>query len=242
MHIVIVDDEPKIRNGLLKLLSAHVGWEVTGAFEEAKEALKFLYENPVDVMITDIKMPELSGLDLISRIREANQEVDIVILSGYSNFTYAQRAIELGVRRYLTKPTNPKEVISVLSKIEEELNCKEKVEDERPDVEASNLIVSKTLEYIERNYSGKITLKDMADELFITPNYLCRLFKRHTGKNLMEYVTEYRMLKAQKFLKDIHYKISEISEMVGYNDTKYFSSTFKKIYGMTPLDYRNGKT
>ena len=75
MHIVIVDDEPKIQKRTFKTLSAHVGWEVTGALK-AKEALKFLYENPVDVMITDIKMPELSGLDLISRIREANQEVD----------------------------------------------------------------------------------------------------------------------------------------------------------------------
>ncbi len=65
MKIVIVDDEPKICRGLLKLLSSHEGWSVAGVFEEAQSALKFLYEQDADVMITDIKMPESSGLELI---------------------------------------------------------------------------------------------------------------------------------------------------------------------------------
>jgi len=241
MNLIIIDDEPKARKGLLKLLGSNGGWKVLGAFEEAMAAMKFMYENPVDVMITDIRMPEISGLELIHQIRQINQEVQIIIISGYSNFSYAQKAIELGVRRYLTKPTNTKELISILTTIEEEFSEKIQKEIEKPDIKTSNLIVAKTIEYIEINYSRKITLKGMADELYISPNYLCRLFKRHTNKNLMEYVTGYRMNKAKKYLKDIQYKVSEVAEMTGYNDTKYFSSTFKKIYKMTPLEYRNGK-
>jgi len=241
MNLIIIDDEPKARKGLLKLLGSNGGWKVLGAFEEAMAAMKFMYENPVDVMITDIRMPEISGLELIHQIRQINQEVQIIIISGYSNFSYAQKAIELGVRRYLTKPTNTKELISILTTIEEEFSEKIQKEIEKPDIETSNLIVAKTIEYIEINYSRKITLKGMADELYISPNYLCRLFKRHTNRNLMEYVTGYRMNKAKKYLKDIQYKVSEVAEMTGYNDTKYFSSTFKKIYKMTPLEYRNGK-
>ena len=95
MKILIIDDEPKIRNGLSNLLTRREGWEVAGAYENAADALKYLAVNQVDVMITDIKMPEISGLELIARIRERDKKTAIIILSGYSNFQFAQRAIEL---------------------------------------------------------------------------------------------------------------------------------------------------
>lgn len=118
MKILIIDDEPKIRNGLSNLLTRREGWEIAGAYENAADALKYLAVNQVDVMITDIKMPEISGLELIARIRERDKKTAIIILSGYSNFQFAQRAIELGVSRYLTKPTNPRELICVLEETE----------------------------------------------------------------------------------------------------------------------------
>ena len=241
MNLIIIDDEPKARNGLAKLLGSNANWKVLRVFEHAIDAIKFLYENPVDVMITDIRMPEISGLELIQQARQIDRELQIIIISGYSDFSYAQKAIELGVRRYLTKPTRTKELISILTAIEKELDEKIKAETENPNMIASNLIVAKAIEYIEKNYSDKITLKAMADELYISPNYLCRLFKHHTNKNLMEYITAHRMNKAKEYLKDIQYKVSEVAKMVGYTDTKYFSSTFKKTFKMTPLEYRNGK-
>jgi two-component system response regulator YesN len=252
VKLMIVDDEPKIRNGLLKLLGAREGWQVTGVFEDALSALTALYDDEADVIVTDIKMPEVSGLELIRQIRERNQDIHIVILSGHSNFAYAQKAIELGVTRYLLKPTNPRELIAVLEGIEKELNQgREAAMDGKQlsrEAEAGpaadgdgvgNLLVQKAIQYVEVHYGGRITLKDMSEELHLSPNYLCELFKRHTGKNLMEYVTEYRMMKARTYLNHVEYKVSDVAEMVGYKEAKYFSSTFKKIYGMTPLEYRN---
>jgi len=241
MDIVIVDDEPKIRNGLERLLSAEQDFHVAGAFDEAQKAFAYLEENPVDVLVTDIRMPEISGLELITRIRELNRELQIIILSGYSDFSYAQKAIELGVRRYLTKPTNTVELMTILQKISRQVQDRQAKENKSTDAEASNLIVLKALQYIETNYSKKITLGGMAAELFVTPNYLCRLFKRNMHKNLMKYLIEFRMEKAKVLLKDVRYKIVDVAEMVGYNGTKYFSSSFKKIYGITPMEYRNTK-
>ena len=251
---MIVDDEPKIRKGLLKLLGAREGWQVSGVFEDAHSALTALYDQEVDVIVTDIKMPEVSGLELIRQIRERNQEIRIVILSGHSNFAYAQKAIELGVTRYLLKPTNPRELIAVLEGIEKELEpAREEGEQEgqiQGDTAADNLadgdsvgnlLVQKAIRYVEVHYGGRITLKDMSEELHLSPNYLCELFKRHTGKNLMEYVTEYRMIKARTYLNHVEYKVSDVAEMVGYKEAKYFSSAFKKTYGITPLEYRNKK-
>ena len=154
--------------------------------------------------------------------------------------------------RYLLKPTNPRELVAVLEGIEKELKqgAGDAPDKKQPPQEGEagsgadgdgvgNLLVQKAIQYVEVHYGGRITLKDMSEELHLSPNYLCELFKRHTGKNLMEYVTEYRMMKARNYLNHVEYKVSDVAEMVGYKEAKYFSSTFKKMYGMTPLEYRN---
>lgn len=190
MKLIIVDDEPKIRKGLTKLLDAQEGFQVTGVFEDVHSALKALYELEADVIITDIKMPEVSGLELIRQIRERNLNIRIIILSGYSNFSYAQKAIELGVTRYLLKPTDSRELLSVLRELEQELFPETHEKEERQDRpaegenEVGNLLVLKAIQYIAVHYGGRITLTDMAGELHLSPNYLCELFKRHTGKKI----------------------------------------------------------
>lgn len=237
MKILIIDDEPKIRNGLSNLLTRREGWEVAGAYENAADALKYLAVNQVDVMITDIKMPEISGLELIARIRERDKKTAIIILSGYSNFQFAQRAIELGVSRYLTKPTNPRELICVLEETEKKLGGKQEKEEDSGKI--PNLFVQKAADYIKLNYSEKISIKEIADQLYLSPNYLSELFKKHTGKTISEYLTEYRLEKACQLLDYAEYRVGDVSGMVGIHDGRYFSNMFKKKYGMTPTEYRN---
>lgn len=237
MKILIIDDEPKIRNGLSNLLTRREGWEVAGAYENAADALKYLAVNQVDVMITDIKMPEISGLELIARIRERDKKTAIIILSGYSNFQFAQRAIELGVSRYLTKPTNPRELICVLEEKEKKLGGKQ--EKEKDSGKIPNLFVQKAADYIKLNYSEKISIKEIADQLYLSPNYLSELFKKHTGKTISEYLTEYRLEKACQLLDHAEYRVGDVSGMIGIHDGRYFSNMFKKKYGMTPTEYRN---
>lgn len=238
MNIVIVDDEPKIARGLLKLLSQQEDDKAVGIFLDATEALDFIEKNAVDVVITDIRMPGISGLELIRRIRIINEELPIIILSGYGDFSYAQKAIELGVTRYLLKPTDPAELLSALETIRENSSIAPKKDAEQP-VQIQNLLVRKAVQYIHENYARHITLKRMAEELFVSPNYLCELFKRHTGKNVMEYLSDHRLHEAETYLRQIACKVADVSKLVGYKDAKYFSTAFKKKYGMTPLEYRN---
>ena len=237
MKIVIVDDEPKIRNGLSKLLSSRPGFDITGVFENAMEALEQLSVSYADVIITDIKMPEINGLDLINRIREKDENTKIIILSGYSDFSFAQRAIELGVTRYLTKPTNARELIGILEEIEK--NIQKPWSEEKQEMKVTNLFVQKAMDYISMNYSQKLTLTKISEQLCITPNYLSELFKKHTGQNVSEYIIDYRLEKACQFLKNPQLRIGEVSEKVGINDVRYFSSMFKKKYNLTPTEYRN---
>ena len=237
MKIVIVDDEPKIRNGLSRLLSSRPGFEVAGVFDNAAEALEQLSVCHADVIITDIKMPEISGLELIDRIREKDQETKIIILSGYSDFAFAQRAIELGVMRYLTKPTNARELIGILEGIQKE--SEEKQQTKEPEKKVTNLFVQKAIDYISLNYPEKLSLTKIAEQLCITPNYLSELFKKHTGKNVSEYIMDYRLEKACQYLENPQLRIGEIAVKVGISDVRYFSSMFKKKYELTPTEYRN---
>ncbi|MEL7607880.1 MAG: response regulator [Bacillota bacterium] len=238
MNIVIVDDEPKIARGLLKLISAREEYKAAGIFCDAAEALAFIERNPVDAVITDIRMPGISGLELIRRIRAVKAGVPIIILSGYGDFAYAQKAIEMGVIRYLLKPTVPTELIGALEAIRAELACVPEKETEQS-AKIRNLLVRKAVEYIEKNYSGTVTLRKMAEALYVSPNYLCELFKRHTGRNIKEYLADYRLHLAKTYLGQVACKVSDVSKLVGYTDAKYFSTAFKKKYGMTPLEYRN---
>lgn len=174
MTIFIVDDEPKIRNGMGKLLSAHPRWQVQ-TFADAKSALHRLYEGEADVIITDIQMPDVSGLDMIESVRQVNKTVPILILSGYSRFDYAQRAIESGVRKYLTKPTNPVDLIAALEQIEreqcEQIQRLQRQAQKEPDLKpVDNLLVLRAIEYLQAHYAERIGLAQTAQALYISPN------------------------------------------------------------------------
>ena len=244
MKIMIVDDEPKIRRGMKTLLEEQDGFEVIGIYDNAMSSLSDLDEKQPNVLITDIKMPEYSGLDLLEKIREKDKNLYIIILSGYGSFKYAQRAIRSGVYRYLTKPTNPRELISVLREIElkiEGVNRTVSKSEEKESVEVGNLLIRKALDYIELHYAEKIGLKTLSDALYISPNYFSDLFRRHMKVKFSDFLIEYRLKKACILLKKPEYKVSEIAEMVGFRDSTYFSTVFKKTYNLTPLEYKNTK-
>lgn len=244
MKIMIVDDEPKIRRGMKTLLEEQDGFEVIGIYDNAMSSLSDMAEKQPNVLITDIKMPEYSGLDLIEKIREKDKNLYIIILSGYGSFKYAQRAIRSGVYRYLTKPTNPRELISVLREIElkiEGVNRTVSKSEENESVEVGNLLIRKALDYIELHYAEKIGLKTLSDALYISPNYFSDLFRRHMKVKFSDFLIEYRLKKACILLKKPEYKVSEIAEMVGFRNSTYFSTVFKKTYNLTPLEYKNTK-
>lgn len=237
MRAIVVDDEPKIRKGLSSLIGRAKDWEVTGCFGAASEALEYLKRHSVELIVTDIRMPQTSGLDLIYKIREVNRQIAIIIVSGYSDFSYAQRAIELGVKRYLTKPTNPTELFRVLEEIRSNIAPGRTEQAKEP----ANQLIAKVQRYIAENYSRKLALKEIADEMYISPNYLCDLFKRHTGQTITEYISQYRIERAKELLQDVRYKINDVAELSGFSDSQYFSRTFKGNTGMTPTEYRNKK-
>lgn len=239
MKIVIIDDEPKTRNGLSRIISQHESWDVVQSFSSAEEAITYLKEISVDVVITDIRMPGKSGLDMIAELHEYTPKTSFIILSGYELFEYAKRSIDLKVQKFLVKPVSPSEVHEVLEQIEMELTEKNQNNISHIPTETNNLLVYRTKEYIYMNYKNKCSLKDAASILFVSPNYLSSLFKEKTGENFSTFLMNVRMEKSLKYLMDVKYTISEISEIVGFTDYRYYCTAFRKKYGDSPKQYRN---
>lgn len=240
MKILIVDDEPKIRTGMHHLLSRHEGWQVE-AFADARSALDHISEQGADVVITDITMPEMNGLDMLEEIHKRNPLIPLFILSGYSRFEYAQRAIELNVKKYFTKPTDPMKLIEALESLE--CSQQKQVAELHTEVGEShihNLQVLRAIDYMEQHYAEKLSLADVARAVYISPNYLSDLFRKNTGCKFSDYLLNLRMKRAEKFLREPNFSVGNVAQAVGFVDSRYFSSAFKKYSGMTPREYRNG--
>lgn len=99
-------------------------------------------------------------------------------------------------------------------------------------------IIYKAVEYIKRNYSSKMTLKEISDYLFISQPYFCRIFKEETGQTPGGYITFVRIEESKKILLDSNINIVDIPELVGFEGQSYFTKIFKKVTGYTPAKYR----
>lgn len=119
MHqVLIADDELRIRQGLKKLIGwGELGYEIAGEASNGEDAYRFMAETKPDVALIDIRMPKLTGMETIKKAKEGGFAGKIIILSGYSDFSYAQQAIGLGVQHYLTKPVNQEELKRILVEI-----------------------------------------------------------------------------------------------------------------------------
>ena len=129
--LVVVDDEKAIRKGICKYIDwESMGFEVVADFEDGKETIDYIKNNEVDVVLTDIEMAEVSGLELARYIHENNLLLKTVIISGYKEFEYARKAVEYGVEHYLLKPVRLEEVSQVFAKIKNELDERKAIGDQ----------------------------------------------------------------------------------------------------------------
>lgn len=127
MRVVIVEDEPNTRNGIIKIIEKYTPHEVVAGESDGEAGLETVLSLRPDVVITDINMPKMDGLTMVNKIREAGSLTAAILLTGYSEFEYAQRAIQLSVMEYLLKPLDVEDIMEVLGTVEERIS-KNKVE------------------------------------------------------------------------------------------------------------------
>jgi two-component system response regulator YesN len=248
--VLIVDDEEIIRNGLSRTVDwSGLGFSVVGTAENGEKALEFLRDNDADAVLADIRMPKLSGLELARKLKESRPGIRVVILSGYDTFKYAQEAIDHGVFSYLLKPSKAEDIDEVFTRLRHALDADRlgRGAAESPDGDGGRIAgihkrsIVLALRLIAERYAEDLSLDSVAAFLEISPAYFCRLFKKETGVNFKDYLTDLRLEKAKEALRDPRRKVYEIAEAVGFRDQRYFSEIFKKRTGRSPLDYRDGR-
>ena len=220
LQVVLVDDEPFILQGMKVLIDwEEEGFEIVKTASNGKEALEFIKENPVDLILADIQMPEMNGLDLLREVRkEKNKEIYFVILSGYADFSYAQQAIEYKCSEYILKPIQKDKLIEVLHKVR---SLKKKEEKKKKEVEkmqqaylARNLISvilgkydETSLQYIESNLclsEGVRYVEIIIDGLDLQEEYT-EEEKREYQKRLYNICLEFLKEDAGHCIMDVSY-------------------------------------
>lgn len=143
MRILVVEDEVRIRKGLAKLIENHTEHTVVGEASNGKEGIEMALLYVPDVIITDIRMPEMDGLEMLRQLRQREEKWHFVILSGYSEFEYAQKAIQYDVDDYLIKPLAPDDVMQLLDHIQKKLYKEKYTKQEKPEQLLRNYLVEK---------------------------------------------------------------------------------------------------
>lgn len=240
--LFLVEDEALIRAGLKHLIEKVIGgYQVVGEAENGRLALEALKSVKPDVLITDIRMNEMNGLELIKRIRDQYPDMYILILSGYADFEYAKQAIKYGISDYLLKPVDRTELAQALGDFKRRHGTQSDAEAQPGEGESDQKgrqLIRKVKELVALRLDQEISLQYMAEQVHLNHQYLSVLFKSETGQNFTDYVSQCRMNRAKQLLKETNLKIYEVAKLSGYLSSKHFMAVFKDYTGKTPSQFR----
>ncbi len=244
--VVLVDDEQVILQGLLRVVSwEEYGCRVIGTASDGVEGAALIRKQRPDILLTDIRMPNRDGLSMVAALKSEFPRLQIAVLTAYRDFEYARQAIQLGVCRYLLKPSKMEELKEAIGFMTAALDAmppvNEAEEAEQPGNEAAgSFVVKAAVNYLEQHYMEHITLSQVADHVFVSQWHLSKLINRHLNKNFFDIVNQLRIQKARELLRDPALKVHEVSEQVGFSDVAHFSKSFKRLTGKSPVEYRAG--
>jgi YesN/AraC family two-component response regulator len=231
--VMIVDDEKFVRRGIIEDTDwALIDCEVVAEASNGAEALELARQTKPLLVISDINMPKVNGLQLAEKLLAEYPETKVIFLSAYDEFEYARQAVRIGVSDYLLKPYDDGELEASVQRLLHGISLK-------PKGTIRNRYILNAVEYIESHYQDSdISVGRIAGTIGLSEGHLSRLFKTEMDTGLNTYLTRYRIRQAMRELNDVQIKVYEVAESVGYQDIAYFSNTFKKLVGVTPSDYQ----
>lgn len=257
-RVLLVDDEPIVTRGLKeKIPWAELGCVVVGTAMDGQEALEKVEQETPHLVLCDIRMPRLSGLEFISAMKDLDPDCQIIILTGYRNFDYAKKAIDLGVLQYLLKPSKIPEITQAISQAVEGIRQREERQaqwarmleqlrhQENPQIpseekgrEEIHPLVKEARDYLRRNFQMDHDLNSVSQALGVSSWHLSKTVKKELDISFVDLLNGIRMEEAENLLRFSTMKVYEIAEKVGFHDVAYFSRVFKRFSKMTPNQFR----
>jgi len=190
-----------------------------------------------DVVFLDLKMPGLSGVELMDELKNCGYKGEFIIVSAYREFEEARRFFTMDGFDYLIKPVSDKDLLIMLEKLSDKLA--ERDNKGKPVRGTASLELNKITAYLYNNKTEKHTLESIGKTFHLRPNTICALFSKHLGTTFKAYLTGIRMEEAAKQLLTTQKAVKEISHICGYEDYFYFCRVFREFYSCTPSVYRD---
>lgn len=254
--ILIAEDEPYTRDVLVH----YIPWQELGITQvleagNGQAALELALAHRPDIVLSDIRMPKLNGIELAREIRKEDKNCRFIFLSAYTDREYLKSAIQIRVVSYVEKPVNIPEIrqaaetaVSEILAQREFLNMRRR---QHPEVDSEEFFfiknpslenapyINKAIDRILKNYSDeKLSISQLAGQLYLSSNYLSGIFKKETGRTINQFITQVRIYHAKQYLKDSSLSLNAIALRTGYHDANYFSKAFKRETGITPKAFR----
>jgi len=252
LKILIVDDENKEREMLEEVVSGEFCHEIeVQSAENGRLAVIKATLWHADIILMDIEMPGLNGIEASHQIIAQCPGTKIIFITAYSLFSYAHEAVRLGASDYILKPVEKEAVIAAIRKAKEQIEAarqmvaaaEEEPVSEENEADKGMQLISRVRKYLQHNYMNyDVSLDSVSEMLNISSSYLSVLFKKCTGVNFIDYIQELKIKEAKELLKDPLRSASEIASIVGYESASYFTRAFKKKTGLTPSEWRKKNT
>ena len=252
LRLIIADDEKIIRDGLTSSVDySKLGFSVDAVFEDGSQIIEYLKDHDADVVFTDVVMNNISGIEVAEWINAFRPHITVVLLTGYSDFEIARRAVECHVVKHIIlKPTSLSEIKHVFSGIygeyllkqDGEASSTEKFLNDKESDETFELsedkLTMRVIEWLKAHYSENISISDAAHYVHLSAGYLNRYLKRHTKRNYSDLLKEIRISASKKLLKETTLSVKAVAKRTGYTDASYFARIFQESTGMTPTEFR----
>ena len=237
MKAILIDDEAVA----VSALKRRVDWEkygidqvfIANSMEEAKQIFQ---ENDIQVMLSDIEMPNGSGLELLEWVKTYYPAVECVYVTCHPEYEYIRKALQLGSADYLLKPIDYDELNQILERLVERMRSRHQQELIPPQVMQRFLdggrdsfnddVVRNVMGYIREHIQDRLSIPGLAKEVYLSEQQLMRIFKKVTGVSVLEYITNERLRLARELLAGTDYPIRQVADAVGYGNYSYFIKVF----------------
>lgn len=237
--ILIVDDEPAFLDSLSTILTHE--FDVRTALN-CLEALKIMDSVDISLVLIDLQMPGMGGVECIQKLRFFNNKTPVLVLTGNSSHEIAKECANLDIQGYLEKPLHVDTLINrirkVVGRVDRDILQSVLGSDYSVKINSLSPTIRRVLEHVSQNYEREFNREEIATLFNITPSHLSRQFSKECGIHLNDYINIYRVHRCKHLLKVTDSKIGDIASRVGISDVNYFCRLFKKHTGLTPQEFR----
>lgn len=240
-NVLTADDELLQLKSLNNMIqSLDMGFNVQCSVQNGEDAINCLNNNVIHLIVSDIRMPVISGLDILQHVNNKHLEIPVILFSSYSEFEYAHQALKLGALDYVLKPLSHEKVENMLIKAEFKLSSYYKlITQDTMSGQTTKNVIYYAKNYIENNYSQQINMSELANKFGFSSSYLTKLFHKYEKCSPSKYLIDIRINIAKDLLINTDMMINEIGRAVGYENQFYFSRIFKNATSLTPTEYRD---